>query len=150
MRLLDSAVVMAFDAIAEAIERFNAAGLNPFGPNVPVRGHSPLLLGLQGPGIDVEIEFHAADRTPETRAFLRENPSFRIRHPVLYPLTRALVARQWHRVYAYDVAHGEVVDVRLLVSRRQDPELFARHPGASAHPWLAALKAAPEPVVFEG
>lgn len=150
MKLLDIPQVVLFDAIVEAIERFNQAGRNPFGPNVPVRGHRPLLLGLEGPGINIEVEFHAADRTPETQAFLRENRSFRSRHPVLYPMTRALVARQWHRVYAYDVARAEVVDVRLLANRAQDPELFVHHPNASAYPWLAAAKIAPEPLVFEG
>jgi hypothetical protein len=149
METLDQANTVRFDTLAEAIERFNRAGLNPFGPNIPVHGHSPLLLCLRGPGIDVEFPFHAADRNAETQAFLHKTPGFRTRHSVLYPMTRALVARQWHRVYAYSVAQAEVVDVKLLVNRRQDPELFARYPAASAEPWLAALKAMREPVIVE-
>ncbi len=40
--------------------------------------------------------------------------------------------------------------MRPFVNRRQDLGLFALHPAASAHPWLAAAQATTEPVVFEG
>jgi hypothetical protein len=126
--LLTSAHRVEFEAIVQAIDRFNSAGLNPFGPNVPVQSHSPLLLKLEGPGTSFEFQFYPKDRTAAVKAALAATPSFRTRHPVLYPMTRALIQRQWDRVYAYNVETASVTDVKLLVSRRNDPDLFRAHP----------------------
>lgn len=148
MRLLTKARTVHFANIVSAIERFNDAGLNPFGPNVPVGSHSPLLVKLEGPGMEVEFEVSPADRKAKTRVFLAVSPSFRTRHAVLYPMTRALVQRQWTRVYAYNVRQSRVTDVRLLVCKEQDPVLFERHPKASAQAWILALKNASEPLAL--
>lgn len=136
--------------MVQAIERFNAAGLNPFGPSVRPRGGAPLLLRLEGRGIDVEFELHSGERAPESVAFLRDNPGFRTRHSVLYPMTLAVKRQQWHRVYAYAVARYEVVGVRLLASSRQDPALIRQHTSVSADPWILAARGAMEPIAFIG
>lgn len=94
MKLLPQAVSVEFERIVQAIERFNQAGLNPYGPNVPVGGHCPLLFKMEGPGIAVEFEFHPADRSAESAAFLASAPYFRTRRAVLHPMTRALIQRQ--------------------------------------------------------
>jgi len=148
--LLPSARTVEFEAIVRAIEQFNSAGLNPFGPSVPVQGHSPLLLHLEGPGTSFEFQFHPEDRAANVAASLASSPSFKTRHPVLYPMTRTIIRCQWHRVYAYDVETEAVIDVKLLVSRRKDPELFKTCPEASAYPWFFAMMASAEPLVFEG
>jgi hypothetical protein len=135
MNFLTQAKTVEFEAIVRAIEQFNQAGQNPFGPNVP--------------GIDIEFEFYPMDRTAGTQEFLKQNPSFRTRHPVLYPMTRALIQRQWHRVYAYNVEQAKVEAVKLLVSRKQDPDLFKQHPKASAYPWIFAVKESSEPIVLD-
>ena len=116
--LLATPVTVALDRLIDAIEKFNLGGQNPYGPNVPVMGHSPLLFSLAG--VNVEFPFYAVDRPAETNG----HPTIRTRHPVLYPMTRAMIMRQWHRVYAFDVLAGAVTGVKLLVGRRQDPELF--------------------------
>jgi hypothetical protein len=148
IRLLPSPVPVTFDEIIAAIDQFNRAGRNPFGPNVPVALHSPLLFHLEGPGIGVEFEFNAADRDAETLAFLQKQRGFQTRHAIIYPMTRAMIARQWHRVYAYDVTARTVVDVKLLVARKDDPGLFAKYPRPSAFPWIFALRDSKEPVAF--
>ena len=63
-------------------------------------------------------------------------------------MTRALIARQWHRVYAYDVTERAVVDVKLLVARKADPELFDKCLRPSAWPWIIAVRESKEPVAF--
>src|ERR1700757_4166517 len=99
--------MVSFDGMIQAIERFNGAGLNPFGPGVPVQTHDPLLFMMEfGQDIVVEIPFYTADRDASAAASLAEHPGFRTRHSVLYPMTRTLIQRQWHRVYAYDVQQG--------------------------------------------
>ena len=150
MKLLRHPKFVAFEAMAGAIERFNAAGRNPFGPILRPRGHAPLLLRLEGPGIDVEFELRPCDRLAGSVAFLRDNPGFLTRHPVLYPMTPAVVRQQWHRVYAYAVGQAEVVDVRLLATNRQDPALVRQHTGVSADPWLLTARQVMEPISFAG
>jgi hypothetical protein len=150
IKLLQNPASVSFDGMVDAIERFNRAGLNPFGPNVPVRTHAPLTLLMEfAPDISVEIAFYAADRGAAARAFLAKHPGFRTRHSVLYPMTRAMIQRQWHRVYAYDVIKGEVSEVKLLAGRQQDPELFMKYPNASAWPWKSALKGELEPISLD-
>lgn len=148
LRLLPEPATVCFQRVTEAIDAFNASGRNPFGPNVPVRSHSPLLFQIEGPGISIEFEFEAGDRSAEAVEFLKEYPSFLTRHAVIYPMTRALIARQWHRVYAFDVLSEMVVDVKLLVARKADPDLFARHLSPSAWPWIIAVRESREPVAF--
>jgi hypothetical protein len=148
IRLLPSPVPVTFDEIIAGIDRFNREGRNPFGPNVPVRSHSPLRFMLEGPGIGIEFEYLPSDRTPETVAFLQKQPGFETRHAVIYPMTRALIARQWHRVYAYDVTERAVVDVKLFVARKADPELFDKYLRPSAWPWIIAVRESKEPVAF--
>ena len=142
-KLLATPVTVAIDRIIDAIEKFNLGGCNPYGPNVPVMGHSPLLFSLAG--ANVEFPFYAVDRPAETTG----HQTIRTRHPVLYPMTRTMIMRQWHRVYAFDVLAGAVTGVKLLVDRRQDPELFVRHPDVSAHPWVFAVKNSLEPVALD-
>jgi hypothetical protein len=150
IRLLQAPIMVSFEGMIKAIERFNGAGLNPFGPNVPVRTHSPLLFLMEfGQDIVVEVPFYSVDRDASAAAFLAEHPGFHTRHSVLYPMTRALIRRQWHRVYAYDVQRGDVTEVRLLVGRTQDAELFMKHPKASAWPWKLAVKEEKEPVSLD-
>ena len=148
LRLLPTPVVVSFSSVITAIDAFNRSGRNQFGPNVPVKSHSPLLFKIEGPGIDIEFAFEAADRSPEAIAFLKQQPTFPTQHAVIYPMTRAMIARQWHRVYAYDVQRQEVVDVKLLVARKADPELFAAYPRPSAWPWIIAVRAGKEPLAF--
>ena len=150
IRLLQAPIMVSFDGMINAIERFNDAGLNPFGPNIPVKTHSSLLFRMEfGPDVSVEISFYSADRDARELEFLTEHPGFRTRHSVLYPMTRALIQRQWHRVYAFDVQRGDVTEAKLLVGRKQDPELFMNYPKASAWPWVLAVKDEKEPVSLD-
>ena len=64
-------------------------------------------------------------------------------------MMQAMIMRRWHRVYGFDVLAGAVTGVKLLVDRRQDPELFVRHPDVSAHPRVFAVKNSPEPVALD-
>lgn len=148
MKLLPTPHTVTLEGMIAAIERFNQAGKNPFGPNVPVKSHCPLLFLFEGEGFHIEFPFYDEDREEKTKAALREDQTFQTRHAVLYPMTRALIQRQWHRVYAYDVLEGEVTDVKLLVSKKQDPDLIAKHPKASAYPWIFDAKNAPEPAML--
>src|ERR1022692_4565728 len=99
--ILPEPVDVVFETVVDEIERFNRAGQNPYGPNVPVKSHAPLTLIIQGSGIDVEFAFYAEDRSEDLRVALRTNPKFRTRHAVIYPATRVMISRQWHRVYAF-------------------------------------------------
>jgi hypothetical protein len=146
MRLLFSPVSVSFAGVIQAIDAFNKAGRNQFGPNVPVKSHSPLLFKIEG--INLEFEFYASHRSPEAGAFLKRHPTFLTRHVVIYPMTRALIARQWHRVYAFDVRRKEVVDVKLLVARTSDPELFLKFSRPSAWPWIMDARDTKEPLIF--
>jgi hypothetical protein len=68
IKILNRPHTVAFGDIAEAIEVFNESNCNPFGPNIPVRDHSPLLLSLDEPGIKVEFPFYVFDRDAGTPA----------------------------------------------------------------------------------
>ena len=146
--ILEQPVDVVFENVVDEIERFNLSGQNPYGPNLPVKSHAPLTLIIQGPGIDVEFPFYPEDRPEELRAFLRSNPCFRTRHAVIYPMTRAMIARQWHRVYAFDVERKLVTGVRLLVTKQKDPELFLRYPDVSAWPWVYSITKSGEPLAW--
>jgi hypothetical protein len=146
--ILEQPVDVVFENVVDEIERFNLSGQNPYGPNLPVKSHAPLTLIIQGPGIDVEFPFYPEDRPEELRAFLRSNPCFRTRHAVIYPMTRAMIARQWHRVYAFDVERKLVTGVRLLVTKQKDPELFLRYPDVSAWPWVYSVTRSREPLAW--
>ncbi len=138
--ILQNPVEVEFETVVNEIKRFNQSGVNPFGPNVPVKWHATLRLIVQGPGIDVEFPFYPQDRSEEQRAWLSSNPAFRTRHAVIYPMTRAMVAKQWHRVYAFDVERKLVTGVKLLVTKEKDPELFRQYPDVSAWPWVYSIK----------
>ena len=146
--ILEQPVDVVFENVVDEIERFNLSGQNPHGPNVPVSSHAPLTFIMQGPGIDVEFPFYPEDRPEELRVFLRSNPFFRTRHAVIYPMTRAMIARQWHRVYAFDVERKLVTGVRLLVTKQKDPELFLRYPDVSAWPWVYSITKSGEPLAW--
>jgi hypothetical protein len=148
--LLEQPVDVVFETVVDEIERFNRSGQNPYGPNVPVKTHAPLTLIFQGPGIDVEFPFYPEDRPEELRAALIGTPSFRTRHAVIYPMTRAMIARQRHRVYALDVQRKMVTGVGLLVTRQKDPELFLQHPDVSAWPWVHSINKSGEPLAWGG
>jgi hypothetical protein len=51
-------------------------------------------------------------------------------------------------VYAYEVQSAEVIGVKLLVSRDQDPALFVQHRALSAYSWMYAVKISKEPVAL--
>ena len=51
-------------------------------------------------------------------------------------------------MYAFDVQQQAVVDVKLLVARKDDPEVFAKYPRPSAWPWIIAVRESKEPVAF--
>jgi len=72
-KLLATPVTVAIDRIIDAIEKFNLGGHNPYGPNVPVMGHSPLLFSLAG--ADVEFPFYAVDRPAENLASTSSRPA---------------------------------------------------------------------------
>jgi len=146
--ILQQPVEVLFETVVDEIERFNRSGQNPHGPNVPVKSHAPLTLIFQGPGIDVEFPFYPEDRPEELRAALISTPSFRTRHAVIYPMTRAMIARQWHRVYAFNVQRQLVIGVRLLVAKQKDPELFLQHPDVSAWPWVYSVTRSGEPLAW--
>jgi hypothetical protein len=146
--ILPEPVDVVFETVVNQIERFNRPGQNPYGPNVPVKSHAPLTLILQGPGIDVEVPFYAEDRPEELRAALRSNAKFQTRHAVIYPQTRTMISRQWHRVYAFDVERKLVIGVKLLVTRTQDPELLQQHPEISAWPWVHSINKSGEALAW--
>jgi hypothetical protein len=148
--ILQAPISVALEARIGAIERFNKEGTNPYGPHVPVRSHSPLLFLMEYPPcLDVEVPFYPHDRSAQDAAFMAGNPGFHTRHALIFPMTRALIARQWHRVYAFDVRQHGFIDVKLLVGRKLDPELFEKDPTASAWPWVRAAKRADEPVASD-
>ncbi len=146
--ILQEPVEVVFETVVNEIERFNVSGQNPYGPNVPVKSHAPLTVIFQGPGIDVEFPFCPENRTEELQALLRSNPAFRTRHAVIYPMTRAMIAKQWHRVYAFDVARKVVTAVKLLVTKQKDPELFEKDPDVSAWPWVFSVTKSTEPMAW--
>jgi hypothetical protein len=146
--ILEHPVDVVFETVANEIERFNLAGQNPYGPNVSIRSHAPLTLIFQGPGIDVEFPFYPEDRPEELRAALISTPSFQTRHAMIYPMTRAMISRQWHRVYAFDVQSKLVTEVRLLVTKQKDPDLFLDYPDVSAWPWVQSINKSVEPLAW--
>jgi hypothetical protein len=147
--ILEHPVEVALETVVDEIERFNRSGKNPYGPNLPFKSHAPLTLIFQGPGIDVEFPLYPEDRSEELRAWLISNPRFRTRHGVIYPMTRAMIVRQWHRVYAFDVERKLVTGVRLLVTKQKDPELFLQHPDVSAWPWVHSINKSGEPLAWD-
>ena len=150
IEILPEPVAVSFEGMVAAIERYNQAGRNPFGPNVPVRSHSPLLFVMEWPGcLDVQFPFYACDRDQRAVEFLAANPLFHTRHALVFPMTRALIARQWHRAYAFDVRRQDVTNCKLLVSRKHAPELFDKYPFAGAWPWVVAAKESAEPVSLD-
>jgi len=46
------------------------------------------------------------------------------------------------------VTERAVVDVKLLVARKADPELFDKYLRPSAWPWIIAVRESKEPVAF--
>jgi hypothetical protein len=146
--ILENQVDVAFETVVNAIEQFNQSGQNPYGPNVPVKSHAPLTLIFQGPGIDVEVPFYPEDRPEELRTFLRSNPSFRTRHSVIYPMTRTMISKQWHRVYSFDVERKVVTGVKLLVTRTQAPDLLRDNPDISAWPWVLSINESGEALAW--
>jgi hypothetical protein len=146
--ILEEPIEVVFETVMEEIERFNQAGFNPFGPNVPVKSHAPLTLIFDGPGIDVEFPFYPEDRPDNLVALLNLTPIFRTRHAVIYPMTRTFISRQWHRVYAFDVERKFVTGVKLLVRKEQDPDLFFRFPDVSAWQWVNSVRKSVEPLAW--
>jgi hypothetical protein len=146
--ILEHPVDVVFETVVDEIERFNRSGQNAHGPNVPVKSHAPLTLLFQGPGIEVEFPFYLEDRPDELQAWLVSNPLFRTRHAVIYPMTRTMISKQWHRVYAFDVQRQLVIGVRLLVAKQKDPELFLQHPDVSAWPWVHSINKSGEPLAW--
>jgi hypothetical protein len=148
MKLLATPKTVTLEGMIHAINAFNESRQNPFGPNVPVRSHCPLLFCFEGKGFKIEFPFYPEDRDEKVKALLQEDQAFQTRHAVLFPMTRAMIQRQWHRVYAYEVERDEVTDVKLLVSKKQDPGLFEKHPKASAYPWVFDSNNAAEPAML--
>jgi len=148
--ILPNPVDVVFETVVNEIESFNRSGQNPYGPNVPVKANAPLTLIFEGPGIDVEFPFYPEDRPEALRTVLRSTPAFRTRHAVVYPMTRTLIKREWHRVYAFDAERKVVTAVRLLVRKDQDqdPGLFLQHPEASAWPWVRSISKSGEPLAW--
>ena len=146
--ILEHPVEVIFETVVDEIERFNRSGENPFGPNVPVKSHAPLTLIFQGPGIDVEFPFYPENRPQDLRSVLRSTLGFKTRHAVIYPATRVMISRQWHRVYAFDVERTAVTGVKLLVTKTQDPELLRQHPEVSAWPWVHSINKSGEALAW--
>jgi hypothetical protein len=65
-----------------------------------------------------------------------------------YPMTRTLIKREWHRVYAFDAERKVVTAVRLLVRKDQDPGLFLQNPEASAWPRVRSISKSGEPLAW--
>lgn len=147
----DRPQLVIIDDIIKAIMAFEMAKKNPHGPNVANLNHSPLILELRhgGPSqkatsqkwpIDPSCEFPFLnkDRNPELQANLI-GAGLLTRHRVLYPMTKAYIQKQWHRVYAYNVEGKVITEVRLLVSETQDPT-YKERGYKSAHEWADAMR----------
>jgi hypothetical protein len=152
--------VVLIEDIVQAIKEFEKEGKNPHGPNVANPDHSPVMLELRYGGppfkeegypfpIDPSEEFplNEEDRDPETARNL-QGAAIITKHKILYPLTKAYIKQQWHRVYAYDTEEKRVKEVRLLVSQKQDPSYKAAG-FKSAHQWTISLQEETTPVFEE-
>jgi len=142
--------------IVKAIREFEEANKNPHGPNEANPDHCPVMLELRYGGPPERIKGHSwpvdpaeefplrpEDRDEQTKRLLK-GAGLLTKHKVLYPMTKAYIKQQWHRVYQYDTASKTITDVRLLVSERQDPGYFQNF--KSAHGWTIALQKETEPV----
>jgi len=114
-----------FSEIYQAIEAFNREGKNPFGPNKPVPNHVPLMLSLhfKHPRFTrLELPVGTLPRTEGGEPVL----GFITDHAKINLATTTRVIGDWHRVYRYDVETKQVTEVRLLVTREEDPAYFEK------------------------
>lgn len=159
--LLPEPRFVSLDSIRQAIRRFELAGKNPYGMNTPIPGGQPVWLEIRtgepaprktGPEWPAspafQIPLYTNDCDNEQKEAYTNGVGIETDHAVLYPMTKAYVQRQWHRAYAYDVVLGEVTEVRLLVSEKQEPGYKAAG-HKSAHEWVLSVERSGKPV-FDG
>jgi hypothetical protein len=157
---LPNALFVKLEEIRQAIKAFEGAARNPFGMNKAIPGHQPVWLEIRtgnpapkktGPDWPESPAFQIPLFNPDCDTEQRElytHAGIMTTHTVIYPMTKAYVQKQWHRVYAYDVQTKEITEVRLLVSERQDPTYKAAG-HKSAHEWIMSVERCGVPV-FDG
>lgn len=147
---------VTLDAIRQAIRRFELDKQNPHGMSKAIPGSQPVWLELRTghpstrkeDTYSIQLPLYTASCDDEQKALYSDGAGIQTRHAVLYPMTKAYVQRQWHRVYAYDVASGAVTEVRLLVAGSQDAA-YAITGYKSAHEWTRSVERCGE-LVFDG
>lgn len=155
-------IFVAFQDMFQAIETFEAAGLNPHGPNEAYEECGPLMFEIQDgapsapptpehpwPTMSL-ISFPWKDHAG--RSLLKDpfrRGGFFTDRKTLYPITAARVKRQWHRVYAYDPARKDVVECRLLVDKKYNKPYFAEG-WKSAKQWTIAFEKEGQPLLSDG
>lgn len=138
--------VVSFEELYEAIDQYNALGLNPHGPSEPIPGVTQLTLEIEfnHPSLaKLELPYNTLPTTGDQpiQGFITD-------YNYLPISTKAFVRRHWHRTYLYSPHLRQVTDVRLLVAKHQEPEYFAAG-YKSAHEWLSACRAVRRPLVID-
>lgn len=138
---------ISFAEIYSAIETFNAAGLNPHGPNVAVSNEWPLtaVIEVGHPQLPrLELIYGHPPSTPDGQPI----EGFVTFFNAVHVTTRARAGHGLPRCYRYAPHSKQVTEARLLVTPQMDPAYFAAG-HKSAHEWLEAFGAVRKPLVID-